>query len=112
MADIMYGTRLMKSIAGIFPCQALLHRRGKSVSQQCLLCRGEAETISHIQYWCPALKEARIVAHHALAAMLLNVGLEQSLRWQVRNYGSVTGVLAAVGGCQGRPARGVSSEDL
>ena len=73
MADILYGAqrrRLIHTIAGGFPCQALLHRWGRPASHQCLLCRGEAETISHIQNWCPALKEARIMiaAHHALAA--------------------------------------------
>ena len=31
---------------------------------------GGAETISHIQNWCPALKDASIAAHHALAAMI------------------------------------------
>ena len=74
MADIRYGAkrqRLLQAIAGVFQCQALLHRWGSSMSQQCLHCRGEAETIGHIQNWWPALKEEHIAAHHSCAAMVL-----------------------------------------
>ena len=73
----------MQTIAGMFPCQALLHKWGRSASQQCLCCGGEAETISHIQCWCPALTEARIAAHHALAAMRFRAFQAPSEgRWQ------------------------------
>ena len=59
----------MQTIARVFQCQALLHRWGRSTSHQNQFCRGEADTISHLQNWCPALKKACIAAHHALAAM-------------------------------------------
>ena len=77
MADIKYGATLrhiMQTIARVFPCQALLQRWGKAASPQCLVCRGGgAETISHIQNWCPELKEAHIAAYHALVAMIFTL---------------------------------------
>ena len=87
MADLRYGAkrrRIMQTIAGVFPCQALLHKWGKAASPQCLLCGGGPETISHIQNWCPALKDARISAHHALAAMIFTALQAHSTgRWQL-----------------------------
>ena len=75
MTDIRYGAKqrlIIQTIAGLFPCQALLHKWGRSASPQRMLCGGEAKTRSHVQCWCPALQEAaRIAAHHALAAMIL-----------------------------------------
>jgi hypothetical protein len=50
----------MQTVAGLFPCQALLHRWAKAPSPQCLLCGGDTETVAHVQCWRPALKEARI----------------------------------------------------
>ena len=59
--------RLLQSIAGMFPCRALLYKWGTAKSPACLLCDGAAESLAHVQCWCPALKEARIAAHHAVA---------------------------------------------
>ena len=74
--------RLMQTIAGMFPCRALLHRWGKAPSPQCLLCGGESETVAHVQCWCPALREARIAAHHAIAKHILTTLRAQSIgRW-------------------------------
>ena len=57
-----------------------------------------AETISHIQYWCPALKEARIAAHHALAAMIFTAFQAHSTgRWQLhRDSESTVSSLRAI----------------
>jgi hypothetical protein len=63
--------RLLPTLAGVFPCRALLHRWGKAPSPQCLLCGQGNDTVAHIQCWCPILKEARIAAHHAIAARIL-----------------------------------------
>jgi hypothetical protein len=74
MAEMRHGAakrRVMQTVAGLFPCQALLHRWGKDPSLQCLLCSGDTESVAHIQCWCPALKEARIAAHHAIAAHIM-----------------------------------------
>ena len=59
--------RLFQTVAGMFPCRDLLFKQGKSLSQ-CLLCGGQSETVAHIQCWCPALRDASIAAHHAIAA--------------------------------------------
>ena len=64
--------RLLQSIAGSFPCQAVLYKWGLSKSPACLLCGAQSETLAHIQCWCPALKERRIRAHHALVGTLLH----------------------------------------
>ena len=73
----------MQTIARMFLCQALLHKWGRSASPQCLLCGGEAETVSHLQCWCPLLKEAHIAAHYALAAIIFRAFQAHSEgRWQ------------------------------
>ena len=86
LADMRCGAqkrRLLQTIAGMFPCRALLHRWGKAPSPQCLLCGGESETVAHVQCWCPALREARIAAHHAIAARILTMLKTHSIgRWQ------------------------------
>jgi hypothetical protein len=86
MAAMRHGAtkmRAMQTVAGLFPCQALLHRWGKAPSPQCLLCSGDTETVAHIQCWCPALKEARIAAHHAIAAHIMQVLQAHNVaRWQ------------------------------
>ena len=64
--------RLMQTIAGFFPCQSLLFKWGKAASPQCLLCRSGNETVSHIQCMCTALKDARIAAHHTIAAHIVD----------------------------------------
>ena len=47
MASMRNGARkrrLLQTIAGVFPCRALLYKWGKTPSPQCLLCNQEAET--------------------------------------------------------------------
>ena len=62
--------QVLQSIAGAFPCNAVLHKWGVVPSAACALCGHPAETQSHIQCLCPALKEARIRAHHNMAQRL------------------------------------------
>ena len=62
--------QVLQSIAGAFPCNALLHKWGMVSSAACALCEAQAETQSHIQCLCPALKDASIRAHHTLAQRL------------------------------------------
>jgi len=65
--------RIMQTVAGMFPCRAILYKWNKAPSPKCLLCNGENETIAHIQCWCPALKDARILAHHAIANVIFQL---------------------------------------
>jgi ribonuclease HI len=62
--------QVIRSIAGAFPCNALLAKWYPDRSAACVLCGHATETQSHIQCMCPALKEARIRAHHNLANAL------------------------------------------
>jgi hypothetical protein len=64
--------QVQQSMAGAFPCNAALHKSqwGKVPSAVCTLCCHPGETQSHIQCICPALKEARILAHHNMAHQL------------------------------------------
>ena len=62
--------QLLQSIAGAFPCNALLHKWGMVSSAACALCGAPAETQSHIQCLCPAPKDSRMQAHHNLAHRL------------------------------------------
>ncbi len=62
--------QVLQSIAGAFPCNALLHKWSMVSSAACALCGAPAESQSHIQCLCPALKDARIRAHHTLAQRL------------------------------------------
>ncbi len=52
--------RVLQSLAGAFPCNALLHRWKLLASGSCDLCACPAETQAHIQCVCPALKRAHI----------------------------------------------------
>jgi hypothetical protein len=56
--------QVLQLIAGAFPCNSLLHKWGMVSSAACALCGALAETQSHIQCLCPALKDASIQAHH------------------------------------------------
>ncbi len=62
--------QVFQSIAGVFPCNALLRKWGMVSSAACALCEAPAETQSHIRCLCPALKDACILAHHNLAQRL------------------------------------------
>jgi len=86
--------RLMQSIAGVFPCRALLNKWGKAQSPTCLLCNGDAETIAHIQCWCPALKEARIRAHHSVAGVIFERLRRHPLNWQIHTETPVSSLRA------------------
>lgn len=86
--------RLMQSIAGVFPCRALLNKWGKAQSPTCLLCNGDAETIAHIQCWCPALKEARIRAHHSVAGVIFERLRKYTSNWQIHTETPVSSLRA------------------
>ncbi len=63
--------QVLQSIAGVFPGNAVLHKWRSIISPPaCTLCADQAETQSHIQCLSPALKEARIRAHHNIAKRL------------------------------------------
>ena len=62
--------QVFQSIAAEFPFNALLHKWGMVSSAACTFCGAPAETQSHIQCLCPALKDARIRAHRNLAQRL------------------------------------------
>ena len=98
MAEMRHGAakrRVMQTVAGLFPCQALLHRWGKAPSPQCLLCSGDTESVAHIQCWCPALKEARIAAHHAIAAHIMQMLQAHNVaRWQFHQELAVSSLRA------------------
>jgi hypothetical protein len=86
--------QVLQSIAGAIPCNAVLHKWGIVPSAACALCCHPAETQSHIQCLCPALKEARIRAHQNMAHRL----------WediQASTNGWVVAVEQTVAGLQG-----------
>ena len=88
--------RLFQTVAGMLPCRALLFKQGKSLSPQCLLCGGQSETVAHIQCWCPSLRQARIAAHHAIAALIFNTLQRHSIgRWQLLVETPVSSLRAA-----------------
>jgi ribonuclease HI len=84
--------QVLQSIAGAFPCNAVLHKWGIVPSAACALCGHPAETQSHIQCVCPALKEARIRAHHNMAHRLWK-GIEDATRgWTIAIEQTVAGL--------------------
>lgn len=62
--------RILQTIAGKFPGQALLHQWGRADSARCLLCNAQSESQCHIQCLCPRLERARTAAHHQIARCL------------------------------------------
>ena len=88
--------QVLQSIAGAFPCNAVLHKWGIVPSAACALCGHPAETQSHIQCLCPALKEARVRAHHNMAHRLWK-GIQASTK------GWVIAIEQTVAGLQGLP---------
>ena len=85
--------QVLQSIAGAFPCNAVLHKWGIVPSAACALCGHPAETQSHIQCLCPALKEARIRAHHNMAHRLWE-GIQASTKgWVIAIEQTVAGLL-------------------
>ena len=84
--------QVLQSIAGAFPCNAVLHKWGIVPSAACALCGHPAETQSHIQCLCPALKEARIRAHHTMAHRLWT-GIQNSTKgWTIAIEQTVAGL--------------------
>ena len=73
--------RTLQSLAGMFPCNAILYKWKIASSPACSLCGHATETLSHVQCVCPALKEARIRAHHNLVTMLWGRLEKASSRW-------------------------------
>jgi hypothetical protein len=72
--------RVLQSMAGAFPSNAVLHKWGIAPSAACSLCGHPAET-QHVQCLCLALKEARIRAHHNLAQRLWKGIRDASKGW-------------------------------
>ncbi len=73
----------------------MLHKWGIVPSAACPLCGHPAKTVtqSHIQCLCPALKEARIRAHHNMAHRLWK-GIQASTEgWVIAIEQTVEGLL-------------------
>jgi len=85
--------QVLQSVAGAFPGNAVLHKWGIVPSAACALCGHPAETQSHIQCRCPALKEARIRAHHNMARKLWR-GIEGATKgWIIVTEQTVAGLM-------------------
>ena len=91
--------RLLQSLAGMFPCNAILYKWKITSSPACLLCGHASETVSHVQCVCPTLTEARIRAHHNLVMMLWGWLGKASPRWTIQREMTV----AALGGLAAPP---------
>ena len=85
--------RVLQVIGNTFPCNAVLHKWQRAPSAGCSLCGHPAETVAHIQCVCPALKDARIRAHHNLAGMLWQRVERLQSKWQVVRELTVAGLL-------------------
>jgi hypothetical protein len=85
--------QVLQSIAGAFPCNAVLYKWRIVQSAACALCGHPTETQSHIQCSCPALKEARIRAHHNLAQTLWKGILGATKQWVITVEQTVSGLL-------------------
>jgi hypothetical protein len=75
--------RVLQTLAGAFPGNALLCRWNLRATATCDLCACPAETQAHIQCVCPALKGARIAAHHTLAGMVFDTVRDAGGSWAV-----------------------------
>ncbi len=95
--------QVLQSIAGAFPCNAVLHKWGIAPSPACALCGHPAKTQSHVQCSCPVLKEARIRAHHNLAQRLWKGIRDASKGWIITTEQTVAGLKGLVAGLQGLP---------
>jgi ribonuclease HI len=84
--------RVLQTIAGTFPGNALLCRWKQRATAACDLCACPAETQAHIQCVCPALKGARIAAHHTLAGMVFNAIRAAGGGWDVHRELTVAGL--------------------
>ena len=88
--------RVLQTLAGAFPGNALLYKWKIRTSGACDLCGAPAETQAHIQCVCVALKGARISAHHNLAGMVFSAIAAGGHGWMV--YRELT-----LAGLQGLP---------
>jgi hypothetical protein len=77
----------------MFPCNAILYKWKIAASPACTLCGHAAETLAHAQCVCPALKEARIRAHHNLVMMLWRRLERSSSRWNIHREMTVDALL-------------------
>ena len=84
--------RVLQTIAGVFPGNALLCRWKLRATATCDLCAGPAETQAHVQCVCPVLKSARIAAHHTLAGMVFNAVRDAGGGWAVHRELTVAGL--------------------
>jgi hypothetical protein len=82
----------LQTIAGVFPGDVLLCKWKLKNTVTCDLCSCPAETQAHIQRVCPALKGARIAAHHTLAGMIFNTVREAGGGWDVHHKLTVAGL--------------------
>ena len=86
--------RVLQSLSGTYPCNAILFKWGLVPSPACTLCGGDNESLSHVQCICPALQEARIRAHHNLVTLLWGRLLGQaSPTWVIHREMSVMSLL-------------------
>jgi ribonuclease HI len=78
----------IQGVTGITPVHHHLAKFGAAKTTACPLkgCNEMDETVVHTQCLCPALKEARIAAHHAIfnrvAAIITRAVLRQSREWE------------------------------
>jgi hypothetical protein len=84
--------RVLQTLAGVFPGNAILCRWKLRTAATCDLCACQAETQAHIQCVCPALKGARIAAHHTLAGMVFEWVREARAGWDVHRELTVSGL--------------------
>ena len=84
--------RVLQTLAGVFPGNAILCRWKLRATATCDLCACPAETQAHIQCVCPALKGARIAAHHTLAGMVFDWIREARGGWDVHRELTVSGL--------------------
>jgi ribonuclease HI len=84
--------RVLQTIAGTFPGNALLCRWKQRTTAAWNLCACPAETQAHIQCVCPALKRARKAAHHTLAGMVFNAVRAAGEGWDVHRELTVAGL--------------------
>ena len=101
----LFKRRVLQTIAGAFPGNALLCRWKLRNTATCDLCSCPAETQAHIQCVCPALKGARIAAHHTLAGMIFNTIREAGGGWDVHRELTVAGLQGIPVVCTSRSRR-------
>ena len=70
--------RTLQVIGGTFPSQSNLYKWGLVAGPQCLICNARHEGFTHIQCWCPELKEIRIATHHKIWKRLIGFFQEYS----------------------------------